>query len=81
MLPSAVLLIILGIGMQLLVLTSSGNLAVERPLLVETLVEMSTFRFGSGYIYVTVTFFKSRVSSFFNVFRVAKNFINFIINP
>ena len=35
---------------------------------------------GSGYIYVTVTFFKSRVS-FFNIFRVAKKFINFIINP
>ena len=35
---------------------------------------------GSGYIYVTVTFFKSRVSSFFNIFRVAKKFINFIIN-
>ena len=36
---------------------------------------------GSGYIYVTVTFFKSCVSSFFNIFRVAKKFINFIINP
>ena len=36
---------------------------------------------ASGYIYVTVTFFKSRVSSFFNIFRVAKKFINSIINP
>ena len=34
---------------------------------------------GSGYIYVTVTFFKSRVSSFFNFFRVAKKFNNLII--
>ena len=36
---------------------------------------------GSGYIYVTVTFFKSCISSLFNIFRVAKNFIIFIINP
>ena len=36
---------------------------------------------GSGCIYVTVTFFKSRVSSFFNIFGVAKKFINFIIDP
>ena len=40
-----------------------------------------TFNFGSGYIYMTLTFFKSRVSSFFNIFRVAKKFINFDINP
>ena len=36
---------------------------------------------GSGYIYVTVTFLKSRISSFFNIFKVAKKFIDFIINP
>ena len=39
------------------------------------------FEKGSGYIYVTVTFFKSRISSFFNIFRVANKSINFIINP
>ena len=41
----------------------------------------NAFAFASGYIYVTVTFFKSHVSSFFNIFRFAKKFINFIINP
>ena len=47
----------------------------------QKLKELAFFN-GSGYIYVTVTFFKSRVSSFFNIFRVAKKFIiNFIINP
>ena len=41
----------------------------------------NTFHYGSGYIYVTVTFFKYRISSFFNIFRAANKSINFIIKP
>ena len=45
------------------------------------ILKTQVYKQGSGYIYVTVTCLKSRISSFFNIFRVANKFINFIINP
>ena len=55
-----------------------GHYVLVSKIYIKIIFQVYAKKIGSGYIYMTMIFFKSRVSSFFNIFRVAKKFINFI---